>query len=389
MENARDNLLTRLAQLQKIEAAPLPLPTCLLVPQMRSRWEHLKRGKERVMVVMNFWGDDEMDEFVVPNFASQMIRLAAWMGVNRVGISIYGGLKAKGEASGRLVGMLNAVDTRFKDLNIPIVINATARPPLSRHASANPAIYLTSALTPLTSSPTPYTHVLLLNPTFFCLSDILELLHQHITQDASHTCGMDFQWKPDVVVYGFKGAMVPKDVDTFRDMSGGRMFRKEDMWHKQMFDGDDVAAERFEDALPVQIHSCHSSSSLFTLPLPHLAADPSCPAFLNLPTRDRTLLIPSSKFTYPMAPSTLSTLRAPPKTEPLTPAISHTLAQRDAFPPAVWRSRWAGGERVDDQADEGGSGAQGTPGFVQGVWKNADVRDRVEFRRYEGRKVEC
>ncbi|KAI9338293.1 hypothetical protein DFJ73DRAFT_962183 [Zopfochytrium polystomum] len=370
------------------------LPQCLLVPQLRTRYGEVAAGAEEYLAVVRFAGSTLIDggfgggghgdggsvpsleHLVVPNLGVQLLRLAGWLGGGRLSIVVEAA-EATSKVDTERDQMLALLKSHLdRALDRPTALNTTAdfaAPPPTPPPPV-PGAVSSSA-----------THLLLLTPTLFCASDVLEMAYQHVRQGAHHTCGMELRWDADATQNGFRGAMVPTAAVRagVRDMGGRRLFESPSMWHKQAFAGDPVAEDRFDRQLPVQVLSCPLTtpslvSPTFRAPTP---PPPPCNGTV-LAVTTRSVLVPTSKFAYPVSEdrvaglvrgSTMGLLRATDE-RVSGAAAAYAVARREASPPAILRSGWAGGERID-----GADADAAVPGLVQGVWKQGPMMDEIAF----------
>jgi len=116
------------------------------------------------------------------------------------------------------------------------------------------------ALQPLPRDPDIFeTTVVFLNDVAICTEDILELIHQRLTQKADMTCGMDWVnlWK-DFTFY---------DVWIARGMNGNSFFDipSDGSWNSawNLFWDDPRAHQRFNDHQPFQVFACWNGAAVF------------------------------------------------------------------------------------------------------------------------------
>ncbi|KAJ3233985.1 hypothetical protein HDU81_001810 [Chytriomyces hyalinus] len=319
-------------------------PTCLLTTQLLSRYEGLKQGTHVYQIVLDL-GErgGAWDHLASVNLGAQLIRFVGWIGENRVSFKVTDG---KDEV----------IDTLLEFLG-----------------KCLPRLFAVKEVT----------RQITLTRQIFCLSDVLELAHQHELSGAEHSCGASFEWSDTVTMYGYVGGMVPR-VDSYlegwRDADGMKMYKKVDMWHTQPFEKDEDSADRFEVGLPVQVLSCSRLGGASLLNL--LAKEPisslknACKNNAHFFPVSKSLWVPSAKFAVAMDPNDVAKIRVPLAGENVSPIQAYGVAKRDSHPPAIHRKVWDGAvERIDLVTEEGVK----LGGYVQGVWKQA-VRDKVVFR---------
>ncbi|KAI8613555.1 hypothetical protein BC830DRAFT_1170156 [Chytriomyces sp. MP71] len=342
------------------EANAFSEPVCVLNPQLFKRYSPIKAGSQKVHVAINLaLATSQWDHLALPNLGSQLTRLTGWLGPARVSYEIVTSAGADVVQSSEVKDKLIVA---LRD-HLETVSEGAAVPFVSKSEPNSEA-----------------THLLTLSSTVFCLFDVLEMIHQHLLNEADHTCGVVFQWDGDMMMYGYKGGMAPNPhpyMDAWRDLFGNKIYPEtsSDNWSKGIFHGDEDAMDRFESGLPLQILSCSTSSaSLQRLPAAPALPVASCPDNTALHARPRTLLAVTAKFAIPMAPEAVRAIRVKMEGEPETPLQAYGVAKRDAHPPAIRREMW----RTSTQRIDGVVEGEGMPGYVQGVWKQ-EVRDRIEF----------
>lgn len=118
------------------------------------------------------------------------------------------------------------------------------------------------ALAPLTSTPDAYAEdikVIFLNDVSLCMEDILELLHQHKTQEADMVCAMDWTYVGEHPTF--------YDVWISRTLSGETFFNipPDGNWNSawNLFWADAETARRFSEHKPFQVFSCWNGAVVF------------------------------------------------------------------------------------------------------------------------------
>jgi alpha-1,3-mannosyltransferase len=118
------------------------------------------------------------------------------------------------------------------------------------------------ALRPLVEDRSAYADdamIIFLNDIVVCPDDILELLHQQVTQSADMTCAMDWNDKDgDVLFY---------DAWVARGISGDTFFEipqsSEWTFANNLFWNDPISKQKFEAKNPFQVYACWNGMAVF------------------------------------------------------------------------------------------------------------------------------
>lgn len=100
-----------------------------------------------------------------------------------------------------------------------------------------------------------YDVLIFFNDVFYCVDDLLELIHQHVIQSADITCAMD--WQHTTKFY---------DLWVARDIMGEMFYPSSVMWGNSVthFPDHPLSKSRYEQRLPLQVYSCWNGVVVFS-----------------------------------------------------------------------------------------------------------------------------
>ncbi|KAJ2789157.1 hypothetical protein GGI18_002565 [Coemansia linderi] len=206
------------------------------VKSAEQRYMNLTNGKtEPVFLAANLYNSEK----VLPNMATQFLKLADTLGHSRIFISIYenGSTDKTKEILHQFNDTLNALGIAHR-----IVAEDTPKPE-HIHRIEYLAKLRNYAMEPLYSDGAKFGRVAFLNDVYFCQADLFELLFQSQTHGAHLTCGEDYDMWGDGV--GFYDTWVARDIK-------GEGFAKE-VHRLSKDDGTMVAQMRDR---PFQVQCC-------------------------------------------------------------------------------------------------------------------------------------
>ncbi|KAJ1802909.1 hypothetical protein LPJ77_005503, partial [Coemansia sp. RSA 2523] len=146
-------------------------------------------------------------ERVLPNMATQLLAFAKMLGRKQVFLSVY-----ENGSSDNTKSILQAFERTVKELGIPhSIVTDSRQRPQHYHRIEYMADIRNRALEALYNS-TAYNRVVFLNDVYFCLPDLLELLHQSQFHRTHLTCAEDFDMR--------HGSLEFYDTWVSRDMLG-------------------------------------------------------------------------------------------------------------------------------------------------------------------------
>ncbi|KAJ1990073.1 hypothetical protein GGI25_004043 [Coemansia spiralis] len=182
------------------------------VDEAEKRYRYLGNGigTEKIFVAANLYNNER----ILPNMVMQLTELARVLGPKRVFISLY-----ENGSDDRTKQILRMLQQTLAALEVPhrITIEQRVRPKKNYHRIKYMAELRNRAMEPLyNSSSGRFGKVVFINDVFFCLPDLLELIHQANAQGAHLTCAEDFVIR--------HGSLVFYDTWVARDMLG-RAFR--------------------------------------------------------------------------------------------------------------------------------------------------------------------
>ncbi|KAJ2354127.1 hypothetical protein IWW50_000831 [Coemansia erecta] len=167
------------------------------------RYGNVSQSAGRVFVAVNLFNSER----VLPNMATQLLAFAEMLGRKRVFLSVY-----ENGSTDNTKGILRAFAQTLGEMGIPHKITTDdKRRPQLYHRIEYMAAIRNRALEPLYSSNT-YDRVVFINDVYFCLPDLLELLHQAQFHDTHLACAEDFDTR--------HGALEFYDTWVSRDMLG-------------------------------------------------------------------------------------------------------------------------------------------------------------------------
>lgn len=95
-----------------------------------------------------------------------------------------------------------------------------------------------------------YSQILFINDVIFCVTDILELIYNHVYQESHLTCGLDFVWMKILNDHIFYDNWVTRNVH------GERLWDSVFRWRYEFLRNDTIGRQRWEDGLPFQVYGC-------------------------------------------------------------------------------------------------------------------------------------
>ncbi|KAJ2658491.1 hypothetical protein IWW48_003980 [Coemansia sp. RSA 1200] len=157
------------------------------VKAANTRYQHIIRGSKpgKVFIAANLHNNEQ----ILPNMAAQLVELARVLGPQRVFISIYE--NASQDSTTEILQVLKRV---LLSLDIPHSITTDKRErPKQQHRIEYMAELRNRAMEPLYRNETAsFDKIVFVNDVFFCVPDVLELIHQADKQNAHMTCAEDF-----------------------------------------------------------------------------------------------------------------------------------------------------------------------------------------------------
>lgn len=187
----------------------------------------------------------------IPRLFGTIVQVMKFLGPQNCALSIVEGRSADGTAE-----ILAALDKPLKDLGVPLY-NLS-------HSDLSPKYGIldriealsqlrNQALEPLTSNPSAFASdalILFLNDITVCPDDLLELVHQHVIQDADMVCALDWINDGDVVYDAWVGRGMTGDLFFEVPLGGNWNYAKNLFWN------DPTSRERADKRLPLQVYSC-------------------------------------------------------------------------------------------------------------------------------------
>ncbi|KAJ2118379.1 hypothetical protein GGF48_004599, partial [Coemansia sp. RSA 921] len=167
------------------------------------RYRNVSQSSGRVFVAVNLYNSER----VLPNMATQLLAFAKMLGRKQVFLSVY-----ENGSSDNTKSILQALERTVKELGIPhSIVTDSRQRPQHYHRIEYMADIRNRALEALYNS-TAYNRVVFLNDVYFCLPDLLELLHQSQFHRTHLTCAEDFDMR--------HGSLEFYDTWVSRDMLG-------------------------------------------------------------------------------------------------------------------------------------------------------------------------
>ena len=174
-----------------------------------SRYAHLASRTGKLLIAV----DLHYSAHILPSLSRSILDAIFFIGTDRVIVSIFE--NGSGDGTDRGMAHLAAI---LSHANVSHVITSDSastnwRDGVDRIKQLS--VFRNIVLEPLYSSPEVET-VLFINDVYTCATDILELLHQRIIQDAHATCGLDYRWQcPRVSWFGAIGPKVRNNVSRY------------------------------------------------------------------------------------------------------------------------------------------------------------------------------
>ncbi|KAJ2182163.1 hypothetical protein GGF45_001043 [Coemansia sp. RSA 551] len=198
------------------------------------RYRNVSQSSGRVFVAVNLYNSER----VLPNMATQLLAFAKMLGRKQVFLSVY-----ENGSFDNTKSILQAFERTVKELGIPhSIVTDSRQRPQHYHRIEYMADIRNRALEALYNS-TAYNRVVFLNDVYFCLPDLLELLHQSQFHRTHLTCAEDFDMR--------HGSLEFYDTWVSRDMLG-RAFKSR---HQSIADDDMALAGQVHNR-PFQAQCC-------------------------------------------------------------------------------------------------------------------------------------
>lgn len=187
---------------------------------------------------------------ILPRLMGTIVQVIKFLGPEHCAISIV-----EGRSSDGTYLILYELGMLLKQLGVEYYLQQSDVDPHGPNQDRIGALSILRnlAMYPLISEKEKFsdqTITLFINDVALCPDDILELLIQHVHQNASMTCAMDWVYGGDVFY----------DVWVSRSMSGNTFFEiaQDVSWafHKNLFWDDPISQPKYRDFQPFQCYSC-------------------------------------------------------------------------------------------------------------------------------------
>ena len=222
--------------------------------EMGNRYQELNltgtTGVDRNKIKYFFALDLTQIARILPRLMGTIVQVIKFLGPEHCAVSIVEGRSTDGTYL-----ILYELGTLFKNLGVEYYLQQSDVDPHGpdQDRIGGLSILRNLAMYPLISERKKYsdkTITMFVNDVALCPDDILELLIQHVHQNASMTCAMDWVYGGDV----FYDAWVS------RSMSGNTFFEisQDVSWafHKNLFWDEPVSRAKYRDFQPFQCFSC-------------------------------------------------------------------------------------------------------------------------------------
>lgn len=262
------------------------LPQCSLTPVLKKRYKSLP-GSSHILIAIALHNS----ESILRNMGAQLEEIVDFIGPEFVSLSVYeGGSRDSSavllhELAGRMEvkGVTTHVMTGGPKINWDHVHRIGALADIRNMVLKR--LFEDVDRVHRTGSVPKYQTVIYLNDIVFCAADVLELLKEHVNQEAHLTCPMDFgAWNKykrpyydlwvgrtlagDILYDAFSGYADGAEEDTKSGLTHLERQRLRDKgWSKSLdsepFWQDEEGRSRARQGLPVQVYSCWNGGVIF------------------------------------------------------------------------------------------------------------------------------